>query len=282
MMVIVDGGSSYEYGAYLPDKSNATTISTFDTFHTKAETLTRKKVHQLRTDWAYDLVAGEKYCQTHGIIHKLTALHSSAQNGLAEHVIRTTIYNVQTLLHDSNLSHSYWAEAVAYSINTHNLIPSQQHPSCILTESFSGKRQNILYLYVFGAKCWAKILTAHGGSKLDPRSTECCFLGYAPGSSNYKVQDITSCWVFVLCNVIFEEGQPCHTSAGVRERKEPMFDMELDTNKVQGPPPTDNFRHHVPDQTDPNQTDLDHIGHQRDIPDLHQSSLMTHPSNVRI
>ena len=44
MMVIVDGGTSYKYGAYLPDKFDATTISMFDTFHTKAETLSRKKV----------------------------------------------------------------------------------------------------------------------------------------------------------------------------------------------------------------------------------------------
>src|SRR5277367_918074 len=93
---------------------------------------------------------------------------------------------------DSNLSHSYWAEASAYSIDTRNLIPSRRHPGCIPTEAFSGKRQDISYLRVFGAKCWAKVPIAQGASKLDPRSVECRLLGYdASGSGNYKVQDVT-------------------------------------------------------------------------------------------
>ena len=106
-------------------------------------------------------------------MHKFTVPYSSAQNGLTEHAIRTTIDNVHTLLCDSNLGHSYWAGAAAYSINMCNLIPSCWHPGIIPTEVFSGKQQNISYLQVFGAKCWAKVPAAHGDSKLDPWSTEC-------------------------------------------------------------------------------------------------------------
>ena len=112
--------------------------------------------------------AWEEYCQQHNITHEFTAPYSSAQNGLAEHAIRTMIDDVRTLLRNSNLSHSYWAEAAAYSIDTHNLIPSRRHPGRIPTESFMGKRQSVAHLRVFGAKCWAKIPTALGGSKLDP------------------------------------------------------------------------------------------------------------------
>ena len=85
------------------------------------------------------------------------------------------------------------------SIHTWNLIPSCQHPGHIPLEYFSGKRQSVAHLHVFGAKCWAKTPTAHGDSKLDPHSTECQLLGYASSSGNYKVQDITSLWVYVLC-----------------------------------------------------------------------------------
>ena len=106
--------------------------------------------------------------------------------------------------------HSYWAEAAAYSIQTCNLILSCHHPGHIPLEYFSGKWQGVAHLHVFGAKCWAKTPAAHGNSKLDPHSTECCLLGYASGGGNYKVQDVVSCQVFVLHNVVFEEGQPCH------------------------------------------------------------------------
>ena len=124
LMIIINGGTSYKYGVYLSDKSDATTIPAFEVFHAKAETVTGRKICQMRTDCAYELAAWEKYCQTHGITHEFTAPYSSAQNGLAEHAIRTTIDNVCTLLCDSNLGHSYWAEAAAYSIDTRNLIPS--------------------------------------------------------------------------------------------------------------------------------------------------------------
>ena len=161
LMVIVDAGTSFKYGAYLPDKSDATILSTFETFRAKAETTTGRKIRRLRTDRAYESLAWGDYCQLHGITHEFTAPYSSAQNGLAERAIRTTIDDVRTLLRDSSLGHSYWAEAAAYSIDTRNLIPSRQHPGRIPTESFTGKRQSVAHLRVFGAKCWAKIPTAH-------------------------------------------------------------------------------------------------------------------------
>ena len=139
--------------------------------------------------------------------------------------------DVRTLLRDSNLGHSYWAEAAAYSIDTRNLISSHRHPGRIPLEAFSGKRQSVSHLRVFGAKCWAKVPTVHGvqvtgGSKLDPRSTECRLLGYASGSGNYKVQDITSRRVFVSRDVVFEEGLPRRTS--VSGQQIPLFEVNVD------------------------------------------------------
>ena len=222
LMIIVDAGTSYKYGAYLSDKSDATTLASFEIFRTQAETTTGRKIRRLRTDRAYESSAWHDYCQGHGITHEFTAPYSSAQNGLSERAIRTTMDDVRTLLRDSDLGHSYWAEAAAYSIDTRNLIPSRRHPTTIPLESFSGKRQDISYLRVFGAKCWAKLPTSHGvqvagGSKLDPRSIECRLLGYASGSGNYKVQDVSTRRVFVSRDVIFEEGHPRRTSASVGE-----------------------------------------------------------------
>ena len=141
--------------------------------------------------------------------------------------------DVRTLLHDSGLTHSYWAEASAFSVETRNLVPSCCHPGKIPLESFSGKRQDISHLRTFGAKCWAKIPTVNGvlvsgGSKLDFRGIECRFLGYATGRGNYKVQDSGSRRVFVSWDVVFEEGQPHCTSPSVGENI-PLFNTILDT-----------------------------------------------------
>ena len=40
LMIIVDGGTSYKYGVYLSDKSDATIIPAFEIFRAKAETAT--------------------------------------------------------------------------------------------------------------------------------------------------------------------------------------------------------------------------------------------------
>jgi hypothetical protein len=231
-MAVIDGGMSYKYGAYLADKSDSSTIPAFDQFQVTAKSLSGGKIRCLRTDRAFDSMAWAEYCCEHGIVHEFTAPHSSAQNGLAEHAIRTTMDDVHTLLHDSGLGHLYWAEAAAYSIATRNIVLSRRHPGKVPLESLTGKRQSVSHLRVFGAKCWAKIPTVNsalvtGGSKLDPRSTECRLLGYAGGNGNYRVQAVPSRHVFVSRDVIFEEGQPHCTSPSVGETTD-LFDVIFD------------------------------------------------------
>ena len=231
-MPVIDGGSSYKFGAYLSDKSDSSTIAAFDAFRVEAESLSGRKIRRLRTDRAYESSAWKEYCRQHGIVHEFTAPYSSAQNGLAERAIRTTMDDVRTLLRDSGLGHSYWAEAASYSVHTRNLIPSRRHPGKIPLESLTGKRQSVAHLRVFGARCWAKVPTVHGvqvagGSKLDPRAVECRLLGYAGGHGNYKVQDTSSRRVFVSRDVVFEEGDPRRTSPSVGEKEVSLFDVTL-------------------------------------------------------
>ena len=285
LMLVIDAGTSFKYGTYLSDKSDATVLSSFEVFRAKAETLTGKKIRRLRTDRAFESSAWREYCQQHGITHEFTAPYSSAQNGLAERVIRTTIDDVRTLLRDSNLGHSYWAEAAAYSIDTRNLIPSRRHPGRIPTESFTGKRQSVAHLRAFGAKCWAKIPAAHGVSKLDPRSTECRFLGYASGSGNYKVQDVASRRVFISRDIVFEEGQPHRTSASVGEQQQiPLFDTSPDTVS----PPLANAdvpaTNTTPDLVVDPAVDqvVDQVDRRVNIPEPRRSARAPHPSQARL
>ena len=153
LMIIVNAGTSYKYGAYLSDNPDSTTLNALDIFRTQVESYTSHKIRRLRSDSAFDMTTWKEYCQQRGIIQEFSAPYSSSQNRLAEHAIRTTIEDVRTLLRDSGLSHSYWAEVAAYSIYTQNLIPSRRTPGRILLESFTGKRQNISHLRVFGVKC---------------------------------------------------------------------------------------------------------------------------------
>lgn len=84
LMIIVDSGTSYKFGAYLLDKMDATTVATFEAFCTKSKTLTGRKIQRLRNDGTFNTVSWKNYDQTHGITHEFSAPYSSAQNGLSE------------------------------------------------------------------------------------------------------------------------------------------------------------------------------------------------------
>ena len=47
LMIIVNVGTSFEYGAYILDKSDPTTLETFKIFHKQIETATGKKIQRL-------------------------------------------------------------------------------------------------------------------------------------------------------------------------------------------------------------------------------------------
>ena len=292
-MIIIDAGTSCKFGAYLSNKSDNTTLEAFNYFWAKAENVTGQKVCWLCTDGAFNSAAWKEYLRKHGISHEPTAPYSSSQNGLAERAIWMTIDDVLTLLRDSGLGHSYWAEAAAYSIATCNLIPSQCHPGRIPLELFTKKRQSVAHLQVFGAKCWAKIPTVHGvqvtgGSKLDHRSIECWLLGYAPGGGNYRVQDMLTKWVFVSHDVIFEEGIPSRTSANVGEQI-PLFDaMEnetftvanikqavVDPDRLDSDPDPDHPNHDQTDQNPINRPQADEPRRSTRVPQPSQAGLQS-------
>ena len=68
------------------------------------------------------------------------------------------------------------------------------------------------HLWVFGAKCWAKILTVHGvqvtgGSKLDSRGVECRFLGYLrPSCSGLSV---VCCFIEIVVAIPYSVVSGC-------------------------------------------------------------------------
>jgi hypothetical protein len=292
LMIIVDAGTSYKYGAYLVDKSDPTTLVAFEIFRAHAETVMGKKLCRLRTDGAFETSTWKEYCQKKGVTHEFTAPYSSSQNSLAECAIRTTIDDVRTLLRDSSLSHSYWAEAATYSIYTRNLIPSRRVPGRIPLESFTGNRQNVSHLCVFGAKCWAKIPTLHGqqvtgGSKLNPCSAECRFLGHATGAGNYKVQDTITRRTYISRDVFFEEGQPRRTLASVGEQTHiPLFDaLPLTNDAPINPRPDPDHASNVPNITI-NDPQVHHNVDQLPVPvipiEQSRSARALQPSNAGI
>src|ERR1700678_1654150 len=54
LLIIVDAGTSYKQGAYLADKSDATTLAAFEHFRAKVEALSgHKRLRQVRSDGTF-------------------------------------------------------------------------------------------------------------------------------------------------------------------------------------------------------------------------------------
>lgn len=92
---------------------------------------------------------------------------------------------VRTILIESGLPLSLWAEATAYSIYTKNRCPTQAVDGKTPYEVLYGNKPNISHLRAFGSKCFVHN-DQPNRSKLDPRAFEAIFIGYSLHSKAWK------------------------------------------------------------------------------------------------
>ncbi len=112
------------------------------------------------------------------------------------------------------MAHAWWAEACDYAVKAANLLPISQHPGKVPEEVWSGKKQMVRHLHVWGSTCYAKIPAAKGHSKLSPRGQKGRFIGLA-GHGTYQIvlDDIPGNKIIVSRDVIFKELPPTHTAS---------------------------------------------------------------------
>jgi hypothetical protein len=134
---------------------------------------------------------------------RLSCPYTSAQNGRAERMIRTTTNMIRCLLFQASLPATYWAVALHTATHLLNCLPSKavSHP----TPHFAlyGTAPSYDHLRVFGCACYPNT-SATAPNKLSPRSTRCLFLGYSPDHKGYRCLDLTSHRI-IYHHVIFDE-----------------------------------------------------------------------------
>jgi hypothetical protein len=135
---------------------------------------------------------------------RLSCPYTSAQNGQAERMIRTTTNMIRCLLFQASLPASYWAEALHTATHLLNRLPSKavSHP----TPHFAlyGTTPPYDHLRVFGCACYPNT-SATAPHKLSPRSTRCLFFGYSPDHKGYRCLDLASHRIIISRHVVFDE-----------------------------------------------------------------------------
>ncbi|GAW02791.1 retrovirus-related pol polyprotein [Lentinula edodes] len=212
MILFTDGRSTVKVPDFLSNKQAGTTLKSFHRYCLKAELETGKKVKCIRIDGGKELdnMLMANYCAERGIKIEKIPPYSSAANGMAERANRTVISGVRTLLDESGLSHSFWAEAAATYCYVDSFVPSSRFPDDIPIEVFTGKRQDVSHLRPFGCQAWATLPEKRKDGKLSWQAVKGILIGYMD-RRGYRLWIPE--WRVVLENrdVRFEEGQAKRT-----------------------------------------------------------------------
>ena len=131
-------------------KAKSDTFSTFRAFKAMVELQTGRKIRVLRAD------GGGEYCsnvfkafmEEQGIVFQTTVPHTPQQNGTAERINCSLAEQVHTMLIESSLLWSLWAEAAAYFTYTKNRSPHRAING-VPEQVFRGKPPLVSHLWPF-------------------------------------------------------------------------------------------------------------------------------------
>ena len=111
---------------------------------------------------------------------------------------------VRSSLYHSQLSMSFWAEAVVYIVYTLNRTCSRVHGDKTPFELYTGIKPSLSHMRPFGCPVYVYI-PAPLRKKLDAKSRRGIFLGYSEESKAYRIWDSTKKQVVTTRDLIFDE-----------------------------------------------------------------------------
>ncbi|TFY53550.1 hypothetical protein EVJ58_g9393 [Rhodofomes roseus] len=161
----------------------------FKAYKQHAENVTGKRLAFLRTDGGgeYTSTVFEAYLKAEGIHHEITNPYTPQENGVAERMNRTIVEMARSMLNDAGLPPSYWGDAVQHAVYIINRTPTRALPDNITPyEAWTGNKPSLAHLRIFGCKAYVHI-PKEKRKKLDAKSVECTYLGYAEHRKAYRL-----------------------------------------------------------------------------------------------
>ncbi|GJZ81219.1 putative ribonuclease H-like domain-containing protein [Tanacetum coccineum] len=212
-LVVTDDFSRFSWVFFLATKDETSGI--LKTFITKIENQLDYKVKVIRSDNGTEFKNSvmNQFCEMKGIKREFSIARTPQQNGVAERRNRTLIEAARTMLVDSKLPTTFWAEAVntaCYVLNRVLVIkPHNKTPY----ELIRGRTPLIDFMKPFG--CPVTILNTrdHLG-KFDGKADEGFFVGYSMVSKAMRVFNKRTRIVEDTLNIRFIKNAPNVTGNG--------------------------------------------------------------------
>ncbi|GJV38961.1 putative ribonuclease H-like domain-containing protein [Tanacetum coccineum] len=186
-LVVTDDFSRFSWVFFLATKDETSEI--LKTFITGIENLIDLKVKVIRCDNGTEFKnrVMNQFCEMKGIKREFSVARTPQQNRVAERKNRTLIEAARTMLADSKLPTTFWAEAVNTACYVQNRVLVIKPHNKTPYELFLGRKPALSFMRPFG--CPVTILNTidHLG-KFDGKADEGFFVGYSTNSKAFRVQ----------------------------------------------------------------------------------------------
>nr|GEW92169.1 hypothetical protein [Tanacetum cinerariifolium] len=205
-LVVTDDFSRFTWVFFLGTKDE--TSGTLKSFITRVENLLNLRVKVIRCDNGTEFKNKEmnQLCEVKGIIRHYSVARTPQQNGVAKRRNRTLIKEVKTMLADSKMPTTFWAEAVDTACYVQNRVLVTKPHNKTPYEFFHGITHAISFLRPFA--CLVTILNTidHLG-KFDGKAND-GFVRYSLNSKAFRVFNSRTRIMKEKLHVRFSENTP--------------------------------------------------------------------------
>ncbi|GJS78881.1 putative ribonuclease H-like domain-containing protein [Tanacetum coccineum] len=226
-LVITDDFSRFSWVFFLRTKDETSGI--LKDFIRQIENQLNQKVKSIRCDNGTEFKNRDfiEFCGSKGIKREYSNARTPQQNGVAERKNRTLIEAARTMLADSFLPNTFWAEAVSTACYVLNRVLVTKPQNKTPYELITGKIPIISYIRPFG--CHVTILNTidHLG-KFDGKSDEGFLVGYSLQSKAFRVYNLETKRVEENLHITFLENKPNVAGKGPTW----LFDLDYLTDSM--------------------------------------------------
>ncbi|GJU16694.1 putative ribonuclease H-like domain-containing protein [Tanacetum coccineum] len=215
-LVITDDCTRFSWVFFLASKDETSGI--LQNFIRQIENQLNHRVKIIRSDNGTEFKNRDmlEFCGNKGIKQEYSNARTPQQNGVAERMNRTLIEAARTMLADSLLPTTFWAEAVSTACYIFNRVRVTKPQNKTPYELLFGHKPIISYIRPFG--CHVTILdTLSVLGKFDGKSDEGFLVGYSLNSKAYRVYNLVTKRVEVNLHVNFLEDKPNVKAWGASE-----------------------------------------------------------------
>ncbi|GJX24978.1 retrovirus-related pol polyprotein from transposon TNT 1-94 [Tanacetum coccineum] len=232
-LVVTDDYSRFTWVFFLTTKDETSEI--LKNFIKEIENLVDKKVKIIRSDNGTEFKNKvlDDLCREKGIKREYSVARTPQQNGVTKRRNRTLIEATRTMLADSKLPTTFWAEAVSTACYVQNRILVVMPHNKTPYELFRCFKPALSFMRPFG--CHVTILnTLDSLGKFDGKSDECFFVGYSLSSKAFRVYNTRTKRVEENLHIGFLENKPMIEGNGPKW----LFDIDSLTQSMNYVPVT--------------------------------------------